>query len=313
MIEFRKPKKPSVFNSPEIEARYNAAYATALKLWQVPYEEFYIPTQFGDTHVIASGPREAAPLVTFHPAGCGALIWCRNVGAFSQHYRTYAVDVLGEVNKSIPTRRMNNRQELADWIGELFDGLGFKSAHLVGNSFGGFAVLNMVLLLPERVKKAVLISPAATFAQIWPWWWYFFPAYGIGSNRLKRRAFRWIWQGFPVDEPIARLRETAVLCGTPNHTPPVVFRDEELRQIQTHVLLLIGDHEVIYDPARVIRRASRLLPHLKSEIVPNANHNAQYTAAEFVNSKIIEFLGEFHISEVVKTSDISELVHIKKG
>jgi pimeloyl-ACP methyl ester carboxylesterase len=285
-------EKLQLFRSPEIEAQFNDAYEAALKQWPVPYEERDIPTRFGETHVIVSGSKNTAPLVLFHPAGCGAPIWCRNVGPFSQRYRTYAVDVMGEVNKSIPTRRINSRQELANWIDDLFDSLEIRSAYIVGNSFGGFLTLNAALLLPTRVKKAVLISPAATFTQMWLWWWYFFPAYGTGSKRLLRRAYDWIWQGFPADEHISQLRHIASLHGIPNHIPPSVFTDAELRKIIIPILLLIGDKEVIYNPESVIRRAARLVTDLKAEIVPNANHNAQYTAPDFVNTRILEFLAD---------------------
>jgi pimeloyl-ACP methyl ester carboxylesterase len=74
-----------------------------------------------------------------------------------------------------------------------------------------------------------------------------------------------------------------------NQLPPPVYTDDELRQIQTPMLLLIGDHEVIYNPERVIRRATRLVAGLKAEIIPNANHNAQVTAPDMVNEKILEF------------------------
>ena len=67
-------------------------------------------------------------------------------------------------------------------------------------------------------------------------------------------------------------------------------RDEELRKIHTPALLLIGDHEVIYNSQRVIQRATRLVAGLKAGIVPNANHNAEYTAPDFVNTKILDFL-----------------------
>ena len=84
------PKEIHIFRSPESKASYEAAYATILKQWPVPYEELYIPTRFGDTHVIASGSRENPPLVLFHSAGSGAVQWYRNVGPLSWHYRTYA-------------------------------------------------------------------------------------------------------------------------------------------------------------------------------------------------------------------------------
>jgi len=94
------------------------------------------------------------------------------------------------------------------------------------------------------------------------------------------------------------LKSIAVVAGYPRYRPsvnqfaPHVFSNEELRQIQAPVLLLVGDHEVIYSPDAVIRRAIRFVPNLKARIVPNANHCAQYTAPEFVNRKIAEFLGD---------------------
>jgi pimeloyl-ACP methyl ester carboxylesterase len=71
---------------------------------------------------------------------------------------------------------------------------------------------------------------------------------------------------------------------------PPVYSDEELQRIQTPMLLLIGDYEVIYNPERVIRRATKWVAGLHAEIIPNANHNAQVTAADVVNERIIDFL-----------------------
>jgi pimeloyl-ACP methyl ester carboxylesterase len=283
----------SVFRSPEGEAQYNAAYEVVLKQWPVPYEELTIPTRFGETHVVASGAQDAPPLALFHPSGSSAPIWCRNVGPLSQCYRTYAIDTIGEPNKSVLTRPIlrNQRQDFTQWIVDLFDGLKIKSAYLVGNSFGGFLTLNTVISLPEKVKKAVLISPAATFDSMWAWYWHFTPANILGSKRMIMNAYAWIWQNFPKDEAVAKWRTLTAIHGRPRHWFPSVFSNEELRKIRTPVLLLIGDHEVIYKPEVAIRRATRLVPSLKAEIVPNANHIAEYTAPDFVNTKILEFLG----------------------
>lgn len=292
-------EKISVFRSPDGEAQYIQAYEAVLKQWPVPYEELYIPTRFGDTHVIASGPKDAVPLALLHPSGGSATIWYRNIEKLSQHYRTYAIDTISEPNKSILTRLISSRQhcqDFADWTEDLFNGLQIESADIVGNSFGGFLALNTVLSLPERVKKAVLISPAATFVPIPAWYWHFMPAnlFGplFGSKRILLDPYDWIWQDFPKDECIAQLRALTAIYGHPRHWFPSVFSDKELRKIRTPVLLLIGDHEVIYKPERAIKRAIRLIYGLKAEIIPNANHIAEYTAADLVNEKILNFLAE---------------------
>jgi pimeloyl-ACP methyl ester carboxylesterase len=293
-------EKVRMFWSPELEARFKGAYDAVLKQWPVPFEELYIPTRFGDTHVIASGPESGQPLVLLHPAGGGSTVWYKNVGPFSERYRVYAVDVIGDLNKSTPTRLVRNRRDFADWMLDLFDGLHAQTSFMVGNSYGGFVTLNTALYLPDRVKKVVLISPAATFLQIWPIYWHtIIPGYWLAplfqSEPLVHRAADWVWQNFPRDERTAELRALSHISGYPRYRPthnppPTVFSDEELRRIRTPVLLLIGDHEVIYKPNRVIERASRLVSGLTAEIVPNANHVAEYTNPEFVNRKILEFL-----------------------
>jgi pimeloyl-ACP methyl ester carboxylesterase len=288
-------KKISVFKSAGDEAQYYEAYEAVLEQWPVPYEELYISTRFGDTHVIASGPKDATPLVLLHPAGGGGVIWIRNVESLSQRYRVYAVDTISEPNKSILTTPIsfNQRREFANWIVDMFNGLNIESTFMVGNSFGGFLTLNAAFYLPERVKKIVLISPAATFVPIPAWSWHFIPANIIGlitrSNRVLLKPYEWIWQDFPKEECIARLRATTAITGRPRHWTPTIFTDDELRAIQTPVLLLIGDHEVIYRPEDAIHRATSLVPNLKAEIVPNANHIAEYTSAQMVNEKILEF------------------------
>ena len=290
-------QKISVFRSPEGEAQYQAAYEAVLKQWPVPYEELYIPTRFGDTHVIASGSKDSAPLALLHPSGGSAAIWYRNIEPLSQHYRTYAIDTISEPNKSIlarPIRSRHQRQDFADWMADLFHGLRVERADIVGNSFGGFLALNTAFYLPERIKKVVLISPAATFVPIPAWYWHFIPANAIGpmigSKRILLSAYDWIWQDFPKEESIAQLRAITAITGHPRHWFPTVFSDAELRKIRTPVLLLIGDHEVIYKPERAIERATRLVAGLKAEIVPNANHIAEFTAPDFVNKQILDFL-----------------------
>ena len=291
------PEKTQIFKSPESKAQYYAAYEAMLKQWPVPYEELYISTRFGDTHVIASGSQDSLPLMLFHSAGSGAIQWFRNVGPFSQYYRTYAVDVIGEVNKSIATQKLSKRQEFVEWMNELFNGLHIERTDLVGNSFGGMLAFTAALYLPERVKKVVLISPAATFIQIWPFYWHLACPYKfgylLGSKPIILGGFKWLWQGFPRDECFTKYTELSKINGFPSYQLiPPVYTDDELRKIQTPILLLIGDHEVIYKPECVIRRATRLVSGLEAEIIPNANHNAQVTAPDLVNKKILDFLAK---------------------
>jgi hypothetical protein len=109
------PGKISIFRSPEAEAQFPAAYEAVLKQWPVPYQELYIPTRFGRTHVVVGGPGEAPPLAATRPI-CG-------------------------------------HREFMDWMSDLFEGLQIDRAHLVGNSNRGFFALETALYLPELVVR----------------------------------------------------------------------------------------------------------------------------------------------------------------
>ena len=131
-----------IFRTPESEAGFYAAYDAVLAQWPVPYEELDIPTRFGSTHVIASGPLQAPPVFLLHCYFGTATVWYPNMLGLSPHFRCYAVDVIGEPNKSRPVRPIKNRAEFAEWLVDLFDSLQVEQACLVGNSFGGFWTMN---------------------------------------------------------------------------------------------------------------------------------------------------------------------------
>ena len=107
------------------------------------------------------------------------------------------------------------------------------------------------------------------------------------------RAIHWCNQGLPMDGAWERLFRTCLLDGSSqNRIFPAIFSDDELKQIQTPTLLLVGDHEVIYRPQDAIERATRLVPGLCAEIVPSANHIAGISQPDWINKRILRYLRE---------------------
>jgi hypothetical protein len=113
-------KNLSVFKTTEAKEQYYTAYEAALKLWPIPYREINIPTRFGATHLIVSGPDDGIPLILFRPAGSPSIICYRNITEFGRNSCTFAVNVIGEVDKSLAIVPIRNRHELADWIIDRF-------------------------------------------------------------------------------------------------------------------------------------------------------------------------------------------------
>ena len=115
--------KLAVFKTPEGKARFIKLYDASLARWPVPYEELNIPTSFGITHIIASGNPDEKPLFLMHGFRGTAIMWRSNVADLSKYYRIYAIDTIGEPNKSEPALPVRNRHEFAQWLLEIFNKL----------------------------------------------------------------------------------------------------------------------------------------------------------------------------------------------
>lgn len=291
---------PAGFRTADAEARYRAIYDARVRDWPVPCEELDIPTSFGATHVIASGPPDAPPLFLLAVFMAGATQWRSSAEALSRHFRVYAVDRIGEPNKGKPTRPISDRRGYAGWFTELLDALRVERASIVGNSYGGFLALSQASLTPERVERVVLLSPAATLAPI-GWTFYahiFLIGLGLLSARSRARAFAslmtWTANGAepePADENMLELMTIVVLEGRmAAPVRPHVLSRAELAAIRAPTLLLIGDREVIYPPHATLKRALARMPGLEGAIVPGANHLTAASQPEAVNARIIEFL-----------------------
>ena len=285
------------FKSDEARARYMAAYDAVLRKWPVAYEELYLPTGLGMTHVVVSGSPTAPPLLLLSCMQGTATVWRPNVEGLSGHYRVYAVDVIGQAGKSVASRKIKSRRDYADWLCDLLDALGVARTSVVGNSYGGFLALSLALLSPERVDRVVLINPAGVFVSVV--WKFLFGALLAGvayvtGNRRTPDVTAFLGRDVhldPRDADWANLVSLVLSGGVRmNLAFPSVFSKAELRGIRAPTLLLIGDNELLYEPQATLTRARNHMPALEGEVVPHAHHIAAMAQPDDVNRRIIGFL-----------------------
>lgn len=286
----------SGFKAPEGARRYLRAYDQVLAQWPVPYGELEVPTPFGDTHIIASGPEGAPPLVLLHATGTSSTGWLLNVGPLSQRFRVYAVDIVGEPGKTRQTRLLADRADCASWVSAILEGLGVDRVRLAGWSFGGWLTLNFVLAAPHRVEQAVLLAPYASlapyslpvllFLKAGP----YLPLGPPGQLTLRMMA-----PGFAFNEQFARqfaLGGRYFHYANPRRSVfPTPYLDEELRLVSVPTLLLVGEKEQTFSPRRALTTAARVVPGIQTELLAGAGHLLAMEKAQQVNDRILEFLG----------------------
>jgi pimeloyl-ACP methyl ester carboxylesterase len=287
------------YKTKESETAYLAAYKAAMKSWPVPWEEIEVSNRFGRTYVIASGPEDAPPLVLLHGFFTTLILWTPNISELSKGYRVYAIDIIGNRNRSIPDEPISNSDEIIEWLGLTLTGLGLDCVHLMGMSFGAWLAMKFSMAVPERVKKLALISPAASLlplvkqftlrvmlSMLPPKQFWFKSLMGwMGikggpGNDFPQRLLNLMWLG---TEHIEMSAETMRVM-------PTVFSDDELGTLRIPVQLLIGENEVIYNAAKALARAKRLIPDLIGELVPNCGHDISFSQYKIVDERVLAFL-----------------------
>jgi pimeloyl-ACP methyl ester carboxylesterase len=291
-----------VYTSAAGEAETMRSYQAIMDQWSVVYDELTVSTSFGQTHVIASGPHNAPPVVLLHALFATAVSWYRNVERLSASFRVYSVDVIGEANRSRPTKPIASLDDFVLWFTELLDGLGIETLYLVGNSYGGFTGAYYAMKLPDRIRKLVLIGPAATFHKMAPFMLHMFIPKGLyllfpklpGLRRAMRKGVDWMHAGLPRDplwEPL--FYQSMVHGKLINRVFPRLFSREEFAGIRAPVLLVLGEEEVIYgDLESAIRAARDLIPQVEIELIPNAHHIAAIARPELVDQRILRFFAD---------------------
>jgi pimeloyl-ACP methyl ester carboxylesterase len=199
-----------------------------------------------------------------------------------------------------PLRPIAGEDDAVLWFSDLLTGLGINQASVVGNSNGAFLGTLFAMRLPERIDKLVLISPAATFHGIWPFYLHMFVPKLLamtlpwlpGHDRRIQRSIDWSANGIATDKGWETLFYLQLLHGgTATQVVPRVFSAQDLRTISAPVLLIVGDREVIYLPEQVVAAAKRLMPTIRTEVVAEAHHVAALSQPERVNRLILDFVG----------------------
>jgi pimeloyl-ACP methyl ester carboxylesterase len=234
--------------------------------------------------------------VLIHGAQTSSAAWYANVGALSQKFRVYAPDVIDQAGKSVPKRKLKDRQDCTDWLSDVLDTLKIEQAAIVGHSHGGWQALNLAILSPQRVEKLVLLSPVGITRLKSEIFLRLLPVFIIPTKRMFYRCFQWSTvKPLNVDHPepvIDQIMQggTSFKGGELGLGVLTVFDDKELSSIDQPSLLLVGDREKIFDGKQMVERARRLMPQLSAEIIADAGHLLPVDQADAINARMLAFL-----------------------
>jgi len=271
MKQGEKMKTESIYKSPDGKRQIMALYEAVLRRWPVPYETISLPTRHGETFVIASGESSAPPLVLIYGAASNAVAWVGDVAEYSQHFRTYAVDLPGEPGKSTENRPAWNGPGFAEWLEDVLDGLKVQKTALLGISQGGWTAVRFATIRPERVTRLVLLAPAGVMptrksfilkAIILP----------MAGRRGEERFKRLIFGGQLIHPEAVKFMDVIMAHFKAHMGKEYLFSDEELKRLNMPTLLIGGAEDALIPMESVIPRMQKLVPQLQAVLIPGMGH-----------------------------------------
>jgi len=211
-----------------------------------------------------SGP----PVVLIHGGASDSRDWVKTITALSGHYSLYAPDLIGYGQ----SERNDNGYYMSDFtefVLGFIDKLDLEQPSLVGHSFGARLCLEVALQHPEKVRKLVLIDAA-----------------GLGKISKLGNI---VLTGFWVIRKLLR---------RPQPHPQFLYKEgedslwlcvDQLPNLKTPTLLVWKRHD-IYLPLAIARRAQKLIPGARLEVLPGYGHAPHGTNNDAFNRLLLDFL-----------------------
>lgn len=118
----------------------------------------------------------------------------------------------------------------------------------------------------------------------------------IPHDYFLKSFARWTFEDYIKKDKKAAEKEINPLimaskCFKSNRPPKsTVLNDDELKNIKTLALFLVGENEKLYSPLKAVVRLNNVAPQIKTEVILNAGHDLCKVQAELINKKVLEFL-----------------------
>lgn len=295
-LQAQSSKIKQVFKSDSAKSLFYDLYDSTLKGWDFEYQSQYVNTQFGKTHVISAGNDNKPVIVLLHGFSGTSLIWYKTFKELHRKYKIYAIDIIGDANRSEMTVLMKKSEDWVIWLKEVCDSLNISNATFVGHSYGGFQSILFTMTYPQIVNKCLLISPYPSLFK--PKLKLNLKFISLMISPSKDKATKFLSYCVAKDFIIEKYYSDLILTAFLNSIPIIPSNNyklsyKSLNSISKPVLLAVGDQQdLYYSYEKASKRVKANIPNCQTVLIENCGHSPVIEKPEFVNALIDKFINE---------------------
>ncbi|MCI8522782.1 MAG: alpha/beta hydrolase [Lachnospiraceae bacterium] len=252
---------------------YNAQIA---KL-DIPYQDIFVETSFGRTHVVEIGNPEGKPLLVFHGGNSTTAYNLLESRFLLEKFHVYAVDIIGHPGKSAENILMPFGYHYGRWAGEVISALGYEKICCLGSSFGGGVLTKLMCIAPSKVERAVLLVPAGinnafpadTAKMIVPLAKYYLTK---DEKYMKETAMY-----MALSEKALKKDFMAVIKNTLDNVKIHPFMPSNVEMARLHkckapALVMAAEYDCLFPARKVLPKAKKVLPNCKIHMLKGRGH-----------------------------------------
>lgn len=286
----------SIYKSQAGRDQVLAAYDDATDRLQAPIQEHRtVETRFGDTHVLVAGPKDAAPVISFHGGNsfnAETLAWVPDVIA---QFRVYAPDTIGHPGRSAETRLSPSDLSYGEWAADVMASLGLDHAAALGVSYGAGIIMRLATVAPQRLDKAALVVPSGlvkpkmlpTMRMVVPWLQHTVSP----SREHVVRMLQPLFADKPVDDEVIDTLGVILQNVRIERRLPRPTDARELTGLDAPVLVIAAELDILFPASRVVPRAQEIIPNLyAAEQLAGSGHYPSPEDRQRISKRVAEFL-----------------------
>ena len=236
-----------------------------------PFEQLFIATEAGVTHVLRFGDKSKTPLIMIHGTASNSAVWLGIISDFIDHFCIYCVDIPGEPGLSEPIRITLASEMPYKWFSSLLDNLNINKAALITISLGSWYAMNFAIRNPEKVIALSMLTTGGIVPakRSFIFKALFFMLLGKAGQKMLNKA---IFHKTKIPSEVLEFQSIVSKYFNPVLEVLPLFSDTRIKSINFPLQYFGGDHDALIDSVKTGERLKRLLPHSEIHILKDTGH-----------------------------------------
>jgi len=286
-----------IYKSKQSKIAFMELYERQLRAIGMEYEDLFVDTRFGKTHVVKIGNQNGKPLLVIHGSNNTMPYELSFFTALLSHCCVYAADTVGHPGKSSQTVISHKTMEYGEWASDVITGLGFQTMNCLGSSIGGGILVKLMCISPEKVEKSILVVPAgiakaatirAMVSAMYPMMKYI----RTGEDKWLKKVLL----PMAIEEKNINEADVEMLKYSYEHVTeispqiPSIVKAKDLHGFTAPTFIIVAENDRMFPSKKIIARAKKMIPNLKTHIL--IGQGQKFVLSDIDIDMIVRFINE---------------------